>query len=166
MPLTELQPPNIDDRVAISVMESNEMHQRIEEQQKKIDNSEMLGIAAVRLKEELRQLKLESKWLSDQLLQTKRLLEYAGNQRESHRRQIEILMKELEEVRNVAETNKKKCIALVDELEYLARELENAETDIRKLKSRVRTEQTSRNVIQRKLEAINAEPDQSASKSL
>ena len=61
---------------------------------KKIDNSEMLGIAAVRLKEELRQLKLESKWLSDQLLQTKRLLEYAGNQRESHRRQIEILMKE------------------------------------------------------------------------
>ena len=67
----------------------------------------MLGIAAVRLKEELRQLKLESKRLSDQLLQTKRLLEYAGNQRASRRRQIEKLMKELEEVRNVAETNKK-----------------------------------------------------------
>ena len=51
------------------------MHQRIKEQQKKIDNGEMLGTAGARLEEELRQLKLEHQWLSDQLLETKRLLE-------------------------------------------------------------------------------------------
>ena len=67
------------------------MHQRTEEQQKKIDNSEMLGSAGARLEEELRQLKLESQGLSDRLLETKRLLEYAGNQRESCMRQVEIL---------------------------------------------------------------------------
>ena len=89
------------------------MHQSIEEQQKKIDNSEMLGTAGARLEEELRQLKLESQRLSDQLLETKRLLEYAGNQRESCRRQVEILKKELAEVTNVAETKTRECIYLV-----------------------------------------------------
>ena len=78
VPLTQLQPPNIVDRAAISVMELNGMHQRIEEQQKKIDNSEMLGTGGARLEEELRQLKLVSQKLSDQLLETKQLLEYAG----------------------------------------------------------------------------------------
>ena len=33
--LTQLQPPNIVDRAAISVMELNEMHERIVKQQKK-----------------------------------------------------------------------------------------------------------------------------------
>ena len=103
-PLTQLQPPNKVDRAAISVMESNGMHQRIEEQQKKIDHSEMLGTSGARLEEELRQLKLESHRLSDQLLETIRLLEYAGNQRESCMRKVDILKKELAEVTNVAET--------------------------------------------------------------
>ena len=111
----------------------------------------------VRLEEELRQLKLENQRLSDQLLENKGLLEDAGNQRESCMRQVEILKKELEEVTDVAETKRKKCIALVDELECLARELENAEIDIRKLRSRVRTEQNSKKVIQRRPEAINAQ---------
>ena len=83
-------------------------------------------------------------------------LEYAGNQRESCRRQVETLKKELEEVTNVAETKTRECIALVDERECLARELENAEIDISKLRSRVKTEQTSKKVMQRRLEAINA----------
>ena len=79
VPFTQLQPCNIVDRAAISVMELNGMHQRIEEQQKKIDNSKMLELAGVQLKEELRQLKLESQRLSDQLFETKQLLEYAGS---------------------------------------------------------------------------------------
>ena len=135
VPLTQPQSPNIVDRAAISVMELNGMHHRIEEQQKKVDASEMLGTAGARLEEELRQLKLESQRLSDQLLETKRLLEYAGNQRESCRRQVEILKKELAEVMIVAETKTRECIALVDERECLARELENAEIDIRKLRT-------------------------------
>ena len=106
VPLTQPRPPNIMDRAAISVMELNGMHQRIEEQQKRIDNSEMLGTAGARLEEELQQLNLESQRLSDQLLETKRLLEYAGNQRESCKRQVEILKKELAEVTNVAETKR------------------------------------------------------------
>ena len=105
------------DRAAISLIDLNGMHQRIEEEQKKIDNSEMLGNAGARLKEELRQLKLESQRLSDQLLETRRLLEYAGTQRESCRRQVEILKKELAEVTNVAETKTRECFALVDERE-------------------------------------------------
>ena len=157
VPLTQLQPTNIVDRAAIIVMELNGMHQRIEEQQKKIDNSEMLGTAGARLEEELRCLKLESQRLSDQLLETKRLLECAGNQRESCRRQVETLKKELAEGTNVAETKTRECIALVDEWECIARELENAEIDISKLRTRVRTEQTSKKVIQRRLEAINAQ---------
>ena len=131
------------------------MQHRIEQQQKKIDNSEMLGTAGARLEEELRQLKIESQRLGDQLLETKRQLEYAGNQRESCRRQVETLKKELEEVANVAKT--RECIALVNERECLTRELENAEIDNRKLRGRVKTEQTSKKVIQRRLEAINAQ---------
>ena len=157
VPLTQLQPSNTVDRAAISVMELNGMHQRIEEQQKKIDNSEMLGTAGARLEVELRQLKPEIQRLSDQLLETKRLLEYAENQRESCRSQVEILKKELAEVTDVAETKTRECIALVDERECLDRELENAEIDIRKLRTRVRTEQTSKKVIQRRLESINAQ---------
>ena len=65
VPLTQLQPPNIVDRAAISVGELSEMQHRIEEQQKKIDDSEMLGTAGARLEEELRQLKLESQRLGD-----------------------------------------------------------------------------------------------------
>ena len=105
VPLTQLQPPYRVDRAAINVWELSEMQHRIEEQQKKMDNSEMLGTAGARLEEELRQLKLERQRLGDQLLETKRQLEYAGNQRESCRRQVETLKKELEEeVTNVAET--------------------------------------------------------------
>ena len=133
------------------------MHHRIEEQQKKIDNSGMLGTAGTRLEEELWQLKLESQNLGDQMLETKRLLEYDGNQRKSCRRQVETLKKELEAVTNVAKTKTRECIALVDERDCLARELENAEIDNRKLRSRVRTEQTSKKVIQRRLQAINAQ---------
>ena len=114
------------------------MHQRIDEQQKKIDNSEMLGTAGVRLKEELRQLKLENLRFSGQLLETKRLLEYAGNQRESCRRQVEILKKGSEEVTKVAEKNTREHSALVDDRECLARELENAENRYQKTKERVR----------------------------
>ena len=102
VPLTQLQPLNKVDRAAISVGELGEMQHRIQEQQKKIDNSEMLGTAGARLEEELRQSKLESQKLGDQSLETKRQLEYAGNQWESCRRQIETLKKELEEVSNVA----------------------------------------------------------------
>ena len=39
----------------------------------------------------------------------------------------------------------------------LARELEKAEEDIKKLKSRIKTEQTSRKVIQKRLDLINAQ---------
>ena len=80
VPLMQLQPPNIKDRAQISVMELNEMHQKIEEQQQKIDNSEKLGTAGERLRQELWQLKLESQRLSNQFLETKRLLENAGSQ--------------------------------------------------------------------------------------
>ena len=68
-----------------------------------------------------------------------------------------ILKRELEEITNVAETKTRECIALVDERDCLARELDNAEVDIRKLRSRVRTAQISKKVVQRKLEAINAQ---------
>ena len=117
----------------------------------------MLGTAGARLEEELRQLNLEIQRLGDQLLETERQLEYAGNQREYCTRQVETLKKELEEVTNGAETKTRDCIALVDERECLARELENAEIDNRKLRGRVKTEQTSKKVIQRRLEAINAQ---------
>ena len=70
---------------------------------------------------------------------------------------METLKKELEEVTNVAETKAKERTALVDQRESLAREMENAEIDIRKLRTRVRTEQSSKKVIQRRLEAINAQ---------
>ena len=67
VPLTQLQPPNIVDRAAISVEELSEMQHRIDEQQKKIDNSEKLGTTGARLEEELQQLKLESQRLGDHL---------------------------------------------------------------------------------------------------
>ena len=46
---------------------------------------------------------------------------------------------------------------MVDKRECLAGELENAEIDNSKLRSRVKTERTSKKVIQRRLEAINAQ---------
>ena len=115
VPLTQLQPPYIVDRATISVMELNEMHHRIEEQQKKIDDREVLGTAGLRFDEELGQLKLEDKSSGDQLLETKRLLDCVGNQQKSCRRHVEILKKELEEVTNVAETKTREYIALVVE---------------------------------------------------
>ena len=70
---------------------------------------------------------------------------------------METLKKELEEVANVAETKTRECIALVDERECLAQELENTKIDNSKLRSRVKVEQTSKKVGQRRLEAINAQ---------
>ena len=84
----------------------------------------MLGTAEAQLEEELWQLKLESQKISDQLLETKRLLEYAGNQQQSCKRQVEILRYESAGVTNVAETKTREFIALEDERECLARELE------------------------------------------
>ena len=88
---------------------------------------------------------------------TKRLLLNANSQRESCRRQVEMLSRELEEVKNQAESKIRECVALVDEQEYLAREPENAEEYIIKLRDRVKMEQTLRKDIQRRLEAINAQ---------
>ena len=66
-----------------------------------------------------------------------------------------MLNRELEDAKNRAEIKTSEYVALVDERECLAPELENAEEDIRKLRSRVKTELTSRRVIQRSLEAKN-----------
>ena len=78
VPLTQLQPPIIVDRAAISVMELNEMHHRIEKQQKNNDNSEMLGTAGVRLEEELRRLKLESQKFVSKCLRSNDCLNTLG----------------------------------------------------------------------------------------
>ena len=51
----------------------------------------------------------------------------------------------------------KEWIALVYERECLARDLENAEMDIRKLRIKLLTKQTSKKVILRRLEAINTQ---------
>ena len=48
----------------------------------------------------------------------------------------------------------KEYVGPVDERECLVRELENAEEDIRKIRSRVKTEQSSRKLIPRGLKAI------------
>ena len=159
VPLTQLQPPNIVDRAAISVGELSEMQHRTEEQQKKIDNSEMLGTAGARLEEGLRQLKVESQRLGDQLLETKRQLEYAGNQRESCRRQVETLKKGLEEVTNVAETKTRECRMYRSggRAGVLSSGVGECQDRQKKLRGRVKTEQTSKKVIQRRLEAINAQ---------
>ena len=117
----------------------------------------MLGTAGARLKEELRQLKLEGQWLHKQLLMTKNLLVNAGNQRESCRRQVEMLNRELEAAKTKAETKTMECVALGDKRECLSRELKNTEEDIRKLRGKVKTHQTSRKVRQKELEAINAQ---------
>ena len=95
----------------------------------------------------------------ENIVQTQKLPYWNGRNAKHHKKmtQVEILKKEMEEVTNAAETKTRECIPLVDEREGLARELENAQLDIRKLKSRVRSEQTSKTVIQRRLEAINAQ---------
>ena len=105
----QLQPPNIVNRFPISVMEPNEQLAKTEKQQKKINNSEMLGPARTRLKEELRQLKLEAQNNNELLLGTKSLLVNAGKQREFCRRKIEMLNTELEVGKSEAEANKGMC---------------------------------------------------------
>ena len=117
----------------------------------------MLGTAWFRLVEELRQLKLEGQKIHVHILKTKRLLVNTENQRESCRRQFEMLKRELEDAKSEAENKTKECVALVYERKCLARELENNKEDIRKIRSRVKNEQTSKNVIQRRLAAINAQ---------
>ena len=91
VPLTQRQPPKIVDKAPISVMELNELHVKIEEQQRKIINSKILGTYLARLEEEFRQLKLEDQRLHEQILKTKGLLVNAGNQQEACRRQVEML---------------------------------------------------------------------------
>ena len=108
------------------------------EQHKKIKNNEMLGTAGARFEEELWQLKLEGQRLQEQFLQTKRLPVNAGNQRESCRRLVEFLNRELKDTKSEAERKTRECVALVDERECLAREPEIAEENNRKLQSRVK----------------------------
>ena len=67
-----------------------------------------------------------------------------------------MLNRELEDAKSQVESKTMECVALVDQRECLAGELENFEEDIRRLRSMVKT-QTSRKVIQRRLEAINAQ---------
>ena len=145
------------DRFPISVMELNELQGKIEEQQKKINNSEMLGSAVARLEEELFQFKLEGQRLHEQLLETKMLLVNDGDHWETCSRQVQMLNRELEDAKSEAESKTRECVPLVDERECKARDLENAEEDIRKLRSWVKTEQTSRKIIRRRLEAIDAQ---------
>ena len=122
--------------------ELNDLRGKIEEQRSKINNSEMLETVGVRLEEEIRQFKLEGQMLKEQLLETKRLFVNAGNQRESCRRQFEMFNRELKDAKIQAESKTREYVALVDEQECLTLELENAKEDIRKLRSRLRTEQT------------------------
>ena len=89
--LTQLQPPNIVDGAPIIMRQLNELQVKIENQQRKINESKMLGSAGARLEEELRQLKLEDQRFNKQLLETKRLLVKTENQRESCMRQVEML---------------------------------------------------------------------------
>ena len=147
LPLAQLQPPNIVDRDPITVIELKELRGNIEEQQKKINNSEMMGIAGALLKKELWQLTLQDERLIEQLLETKKPLVNAENQQESCRRQVELLNRELEEAKSQAESKAREFVALVDELEI-------GEEDIRKFRNRVKTEQTTK-VVQTRLEAIN-----------
>ena len=53
-PLIQFQPANIVDRAPISVMQMNELQGKIEKQQRKVNNSKMLGTAWAQLKKELR----------------------------------------------------------------------------------------------------------------
>ena len=65
--------------------------------------------------------------------------------------------RESEGSKNQTENKTSKCFALVNELECLDREMENAMEDIGKLKSRVKTEHTSGKVIERRLEVKNVQ---------
>ena len=96
----------------------------------------MLGTAGARFEEEFWQLKLEGQNLQEQFLQTKRLPVKSGNQRLSCRRPVEVLNRALVDTKSEAESKTRECVALVDERECLARELENAEENNRKLQSR------------------------------
>ena len=91
--------PKIVDRAPIIVIEPNYLHEKIEGQQKKITNSEMLETAGAQLEEELRQLKLEGQSELEQLLETKKLEVNNGNQRQSCRRLVEMLNRELDEAK-------------------------------------------------------------------
>ena len=68
----QLQTANIVNRAPISAMEMNELREKNEEQQKKINNSKMLGTPGARLDEELLQLKLEGQKLDEQRLEIKK----------------------------------------------------------------------------------------------
>ena len=65
-----------------------------------------------------------------------------------------MLNRVLEDAKLRPESKTSDCVALVEEWECSTRELENAEENIRKLRSIVKTELTSRKVMQRRLEAI------------
>ena len=69
----QLQTASIVNRAPIRAMEMNEVRKKIEEQQKKINNSEMLGTPGARLDEEPLQLKLEGKKLHEQRLEIKKV---------------------------------------------------------------------------------------------
>ena len=87
--------------------------------------------------------------LHGQVLGTKRLLVHA---RENCMRKGQLLEKELKEATKVEEIETREFVVLVDEQESLPRELENSKEEIRKLRSRIKMEQTSRKFIQRRLE--------------
>ena len=76
----------------------------IEEQKIRINNSEILETAGVRLEEELRQSKLENQRSQEQPLETKRFFVNTGNQRESRRRQVEMFNSELEVAKSQEES--------------------------------------------------------------
>ena len=155
--LTQRQPPKIVDRAPISVIELNELQVKIEEQQRKTNNSKILGTDLARLEQELRQLKLEDQRLHEQTLKTKGLLVNAGIQQEACRRQVEMLIRELVDAKIGAKSKIRECVAILNEREKLTRERENAKEDFRNFRSRMKKEPSSRNTIKRRLEAKNAQ---------
>ena len=155
VPLTQRQPPKMVDRAPISVMELNELQVKIEEQERKTNNSKILGTDLARLEEELRQLKLEVQRLHEQILKTKGLLVNAGNQQQACSRQVEMLNTELEDAKIGAKSKIRECVAIVNGREKLTRERENAKEDIKNFRSRLKKELSSRN-IKKRLEEKNS----------
>ena len=131
------------------MVELNELQGKSEEQQNKINNSEKLGTSGARL--EARRSKVSRATFKDKKI-TFKGCESVGVLQEASWK-----VGELEDAKSEAESKRREYVALVDERECSTRELKNAEDDIRKLRSGVKTEQTSKKVIQRKLEAINAQ---------
>ena len=150
VPLTQLQLPNIVDRAEISVTrDASEIRGTSKEdwQQRNAGNcrhSDRRGAPAVKT------WKSKVKW---SIAWDQTLLESPGVLQEAGWKIEERVGGGYECSRN----KDKSRYRTVDERECLAREFENAEIVIRKLRTRVRTEQTSKKVIQRSLEAINAQ---------